>query len=113
MGVELGLPFLGSLAVIWLLRRLDKSNINLKKFKGILERGEKQLNHIVLQKTEELKDTTTELEIIQINTKKQLANFKDEVEKAEGIVTEIEARRLNLGKIGKDLSELERYHSVG
>ena len=107
MGVELGLPFLGSLIVIWLLRRLDKSNINLKKFKGILERGEKQLSDVVLHKTEELKDATTEFEILQINTKKQLTNFRDEVGKAENTVTEIEARRAHFGEMGKDLSELE------
>ncbi len=107
MGVELSVPFLGSLIVIWLLRRLDKSNINLKKFKGILERGEKQLNDIVLQKTEELKDGTTELDILQINTKKQLTNFKDEIGKSENILAEIEVRRANLGTMGKYLGELE------
>ncbi len=107
MGLELGLPFLGTLIVIWLLRRLDKSNINLKKFKGVLEQSEKHLTDIVLEKTEELKDATTEFEILQINIKKQLISFQNKVDEAETVVTDIEAKKSNLSKIGDDLSTLE------
>ena len=113
MGIELTLPFVGSLLFVWLLRRLDKSNINLKKFKGILERGEKQLDEIALQRQEELKDATTELDILQINAKKHIASFQDEMSKAEKMISEIENRSSHLGNMVKDINSLETTtHSV-
>ena len=107
MGIELILPFLGSVFVTWLLRRLDKSNINLKKIKGILESGEKRLHNIVLEKTENLKDATTDFDILQINTLKQLESFRNEFAKAQHSLSEIEAKNANLGRVEKELNQLD------
>ena len=103
MGIELTFPFLGSVFIYWLLRRLDRNNINLKKFRSILERGEKQLNDIVLKKSEQLKDSTTEFDILQINTQKYLENLKTEMNKTNYLMLELENNRKQFLETKKDL----------
>ena len=105
MGVELTLPFLGSVFVYWLLRRLDKSNINLKKFRSILERGEKQLDNIVLKKSEQLKDSTTEFDILQINIQKYLENLKREIDKIQHFMVELDNNKVKFIETKKELFE--------
>ena len=113
MGVELFLPFLGSIFVFWLLRRLDKGNINLKKIKGMLDAGERRLHDIVLKKAEELKDATTEFDILQVNAQKQIESLKNEILKIEHSYTEIDSKYGHLKNIEEELGQLETTtHSV-
>ena len=105
--MELILPFLGSVFVFLLLRRLDKHNINLKKIKGMLDAGERRLHNIVLKKTEDLKDATTEFDILQINAQKQIESFKNETIKSENSFHEVESKHTSLKNIQEELIQFE------
>ena len=54
--LEYALPVAASVFFTLFLRRLDKSNVNLKKIKAIAERAERELGDLTLKKKEELKD---------------------------------------------------------
>ena len=108
MGIELTLPFLGSVFLYWLLRRLDRSNINFKKLRSILERGEKQLNDIALKKSEQLKDSTTEFDILRINIQKFLEGLKGEVDQIQYAMAELENNKVHFAETKKELFETSR-----
>ena len=57
--LEFFLPFLASVLITLLLRQMDKSNLNLRKLKNFMERGQKELQEIARTKKEELKEYQT------------------------------------------------------
>ncbi|MDH4198810.1 MAG: hypothetical protein OEV66_00365 [Spirochaetia bacterium] len=105
--LELSIPFLASVIITILLRRLDKSSINLRKLKTLIERGQKELVDIALQKKEELKDASTQLDLLLINSDKYLGELKSELTGLKNTVSEVQGSRAGLLEMDGELQSLE------
>jgi len=105
--LELSIPFLASVVITILLRRLDKSNINLRKLKTLIERGQKELIDIALQKKEELKDAGTQLDLLLINSDKYLGELKNELSQLKESVADVQNSRNTLQEMDGELQSLE------
>ncbi len=111
--MNLFLPFIASLLVILLLRRFDRKNINLRKFKNVIERGEKELSEVVIQKKEELKDNTTKFNLLIFDVEKYMKSLKMELDQVKSSVIHIQENRERFGQIEIQLADLEKVtHSI-
>ncbi len=105
--LELAIPFLGSLAVFFLFRRLDSANVNLRKLKNIMEKGQRDIQEITQKKKEELKDATTRFDLLVINANKYLDTLKKQLEEARSSFAAVESSRTNLKEMDIELQNLE------
>lgn len=110
--LELSLPFLASVVVTILLRRMDKSNVNLRKLKTLIERGQKELVEIAQRKKEELQDTGAQLDLMLINSQKHLTSLKEELETLRTSMSDVQESRSNLLQMDGELQSLEATTST-
>ena len=94
--LEYALPVAASVFFTLFLRRLDKSNVNLKKIKAIAERAERELAEMTLKKKEELKDATVRFDSLLINADKYLGALGEKLEQARADLTSVETTRQSL-----------------
>ncbi len=105
--LEYALPIAASVFVILLLRRLDRSNVNLKKIKGVAERAEKELAELTLVKKEELKDATIRFDSLLLNAEKYLFSIGEKLEQAKTDLVSVETTRQNLRVMDGELQSLD------
>jgi len=105
--IELIYPFLGSVIITILLRRLDKSNLNLKKLKTIIEKGQKEILELTIEKKEELRDATSKFDLLLTDSSKYLTTIQNEIKNAKNSLSEINESRKNLNSMGEELISLE------
>ncbi|HRP69215.1 MAG TPA: hypothetical protein PLY93_06765 [Turneriella sp.] len=105
--LEYALPVAAAVLVTLFLRRLDKSNVNLKKIKAIAERAERELAELTLKKKEELKDATIRFDSILINADKYLSALTEKLEQAKSDLTSVENTRQNLRVMDSELQSLD------
>ncbi|MBS0619613.1 MAG: hypothetical protein JSR44_15620 [Spirochaetes bacterium] len=105
--LEYALPVAASVFLTLFLRRLDKSNVNLKKVKAIAERAERELAELTLKKKEELKDATIRFDSMLINADKYLAALGEKLEQARADLTSVESTRQNLRVMDGELQSLD------
>ncbi len=105
--LEYALPVAASLFFTLFLRRLDKSNVNLKKIKAIAERAERELAELTLKKKEELKDATVRFDSLLINADKYLGMLHEKLEQAKADLTSVESTRQNLRVMDSELQSLD------
>lgn len=105
--LEYALPVAASVFFTLFLRRLDKSNVNLKKIKAIAERAERELGDLTLKKKEELKDATIRFDSILINADKYLGALTEKLEQAKTDLTSVENTRQNLRVMDAELQSLD------
>jgi len=70
MGLELLFPFLASVGITILLRRMDKSNYKLSQIKRYTGKLQDELQEIAMEKIQSVKDSGIELEISLKQTRK-------------------------------------------
>ncbi|MBN8221461.1 MAG: hypothetical protein J0L53_11095 [Spirochaetes bacterium] len=105
--LEYALPVAASVFFTLFLRRLDKSNVNLKKVKAIAERAERELADLTLKKKEELKDATIRFDSLLINADKYLGALTEKLEQAKSDLTSVENTRQNLRVMDAELQSLD------
>jgi DNA repair exonuclease SbcCD ATPase subunit len=105
--LEYALPVAASVFFTLFLRRLDKSNVNLKKIKAIAERAERELAELTLKKKEELKDATIRFDSLLINADKYLGALTEKLEQAKADLTSVESTRQNLRVMDSELQSLD------
>lgn len=105
--LEYALPVAASVFFTLFLRRLDKSNVNLKKVKAIAERAERELADLTLKKKEELKDATIRFDSLLINADKYLGALTEKLEQAKNDLTSVENTRQNLRVMDAELQSLD------
>jgi len=105
--VEYALPVAASVFFTLFLRRLDKSNVNLKKVKAIAERAERELAELTLKKKEELKDATIRFDSLLQNADKYLAALTGKLEQAKADLNSVETTRQNLRVMDTELQSLD------
>ncbi|MBL8034008.1 MAG: hypothetical protein JNJ69_09920 [Leptospiraceae bacterium] len=105
--LEYALPVAASVFFTLFLRRLDKSNVNLKKIKAIAERAERELAELTLKKKEELKDATIRFDSILINADKYLGALTEKLEQAKADLMSVETTRQNLRVMDSELQSLD------
>ncbi len=105
--LEYALPVAASVFFTLFLRRLDKSNVNLKKIKAIAERAERELSDLTLKKKEELKDATIRFDSILINADKYLGALTEKLEQAKADLSSVENTRQNLRVMDSELQSLD------
>ncbi len=104
---ELAIPFVASVFITLILRRLDKSNLNMRKLKNLIERGQKELLELTLQKKEELQDATTQFDLLLVNSEKYLNSLKVELESARGSLNQVQESKNDLLQMDGELQSLE------
>lgn len=105
--LEYALPVAASVFFTLFLRRLDKSNVNLKKIKAIAERAERELGDLTLKKKEELKDATIRFDSLLINADKYLGALGEKLEQAKADLSSVENTRQNLRVMDSELQSLD------
>ena len=106
--IESLFPFFGSIFIMLLFRRFDRNNVNMKKIKRLIELGEKELNHIVLLKKEELKDKTAEFKLLTFDLDKYIQKLKVESSETKQSLQEIQQGKQHFKEIQSDLDALEK-----
>ena len=106
--LELLFPFLGSVFITLLLRRLDKSNVNMKKIKNLIERGERDLSDIVLRKKEELKDKTSEFNLLIFDLDKYISKLKIETQDTKQSLKEIHDSKAKFKDIEFEINSINQ-----
>ncbi len=105
--LEYALPVAASVFFTLFLRRLDKSNVNLKKIKAIAERAERELAELTLKKKEELKDATVRFDSLLITADKYLLGLGEKLEQARADLTSVETTRQSLRVMDGELQSLD------
>ena len=106
--LELAIPLAASVLITILLRRLDRSNVNMRKLKTIIERGQKELSEITLRKKEELNDATTQFDLVLVNADKYLNSLREELLTAQSSLAQVQESRSNLQQMDVELQSLEK-----
>ncbi len=102
--LELAIPFFGSVAISLLLRRLDKNNVNLRRLKTIVERGQRELEDTARLRVEELRDATTRFDMLLVSSDKQLDSMREKLEEARAALLSIEKQRADLREVNEELT---------
>ena len=105
--LEFFLPFLASVLITLLLRQMDKSNLNLRKLKNFMERGQKELQEIARTKKEELKDATTRFDMLLIQSDQQVKLLLDHSDESEKRLSSVESGLNSLKEVGSEIQQLE------
>jgi chromosome segregation ATPase len=105
--LELLLPFLASVLITLLLRQMDKSNLNLRKLKNFMERGQKELQEIASAKKEELKDATTRFDMLLMQSDQQVKLLLDHSDESEKRLSSVESGLNSLKEVGSEIQQLE------
>ncbi len=106
--VEMLIPFAGAVFVTLLLRRLDKSNVNLRKLRTLIDRGISDMEEISARKKEELNDATVKFDFIRIETDKYFSHIGAQLGSARESAENIEKTRQNLLGMDDELSRIEK-----
>ena len=105
--LELLLPFLASVLITLLLRQMDKSNLNLRKLKNFMERGQKELQEIARTKKEELKDARTRFDMLLMQSDQQVKLLLDHSDESEKRLSSVESGLNSLKEVGSEIQQLE------
>lgn len=111
MGLELFIPFLASVGITILLRRMDKSNYKLSQIKRYTGKLQEELQEIALEKIQSVKDSGIELEITLKQTRKLAEDVKGLNEESRQLLDTIRSNRDFLSAITLDLKEVVHLSS--
>ena len=76
MGIELFLPFLASLSVIWFLRKVDGSGFRVGQLKKYSQKLQEDLEQVSLGGIQSVKDATIDLELTNKQAKKLVSDLQ-------------------------------------
>ncbi|PJZ56669.1 SpiroCoCo family coiled-coil protein [Leptospira barantonii] len=111
MGIELLLPFIASVGITILLRRLDKSNYKLSQIKRFTGKVQDELNDIALEKIQFVKDAGIDLEISLKQTRKLANDVHALNEESRQLLDSIKTNRDFLDSVARDLKEVVQLSS--
>ncbi|EKO16075.1 SpiroCoCo family coiled-coil protein [Leptospira kirschneri] len=111
MGIELLLPFIASVGITILLRRLDKSNYKLSQIKRFTGKVQEELNGIALEKIGSVKDAGIDLEISLKQTRKLANEVHSLNEESRQLLESIKTNRDFLDSVAHDLKEVVQLSS--
>lgn len=111
MGLELLLPFLASVGITILLRRMDKSNYKLSQIKRYTGKLQEELQEIALEKIQSVKDSGIELEISLKQTRKLAEEVRGLNEESRQLLETIRSNRDFLNAVTLDLKEVVHLSS--
>ncbi|TGK00635.1 chromosome segregation protein SMC [Leptospira semungkisensis] len=111
MGLELLLPFLASVGITILLRRMDKSNYKLSQIKRYTGKLQEELQEIALEKVQSVKDSGIELDITLKQTRKLAEDVKALNEESRQLLDTIRSNRDFLNAVTLDLKEVVHLSS--
>lgn len=111
MGLELLLPFLASVGITILLRRMDKSNYKLSQIKRYTGKLQEELQEIALEKIQSVKDSGIELEISLKQTRKLAEEVRGLNEESRQLLDTIRSNRDFLNAVTLDLKEVVHLSS--
>ncbi|MCB1190924.1 MAG: hypothetical protein H7A23_25135 [Leptospiraceae bacterium] len=104
MGTELLIPFLASLFVILLFRKLDRSNYRLNQIRRYTSKINEEINHIAMYGIQSVKDSTIDLEIMNKQAKKLISDFQDKITEAKMLMDSLKGNKENLDALSNDLT---------
>ncbi|EMM77532.1 SpiroCoCo family coiled-coil protein [Leptospira santarosai] len=111
MGIELLLPFIASVGITILLRRLDKSNYKLSQIKRFTGKIQDELNGIALEKIGSVKDAGIDLEISLKQTRKLANEVHALNDESRQLLESIKTNRDFLDSVARDLKEVVQLSS--
>ncbi|WP_423790272.1 SpiroCoCo family coiled-coil protein, partial [Leptospira ellisii] len=111
MGLELLLPFIASVGITILLRRLDKSNYKLSQIKRFTGKVQEELSDIALEKIQSVKDAGIDLEISLKQTRKLASDVHGLNDESRQLLESIKTNRDFLDSVARDLKEVVQLSS--
>ncbi|MBE7412737.1 MAG: hypothetical protein L6Q54_02035 [Leptospiraceae bacterium] len=104
MGTELLIPFIASVLITILLRRLDKSNYRLSQIKRYTQKLTEEINDVAISKIQSVKDAGIDLEIMN----KQAKKLSEEIQKVSSdtkiLLETVKSNKSYLDNVSTELS---------
>lgn len=107
MFVEIICSFIASSTFTILLRRLDKSNLSLKKIHSFLHKTERDVENLVSEKRDHLTDILAKYEVLQMEGNKYLDAIQTSVTAVEERLFQVENQRENLNSLELTLKDFD------
>ncbi|MCC6274217.1 MAG: chromosome segregation protein SMC, partial [Leptospiraceae bacterium] len=104
MGTELLIPFIASVLITILLRRLDKSNYRLSQIKRYTQKLTEDINYVAISKIQSVRDAGIDLEIMN----KQAKKLSEEIQKVSSdtkvLLETVKSNKYYLDNVSTELS---------
>lgn len=106
MGSELLFPFIASVIVILLFRKLDRSNYRLSQIKKHSTKMNEDINQAAMAGIQAVKDTTIDLDIMGKQARKVIADLEAKANETRNLMDTLKANKEYLDNISEDLKNV-------
>lgn len=106
MGSELLFPFIASVIVILLFRKLDRSNYRLSQIKKHSAKMNEDINQAAMAGIQAVKDTTIDLEIMGKQARKVISDLEAKANETKSLMESLKANKEYLDNISSDLKNV-------
>lgn len=103
MGTELLIPFIASVIITLLVRRLDRSNYRLSQIKKFTGKLSDDINQAAMTGIQSVKDTTIDLEIMNKQARKLISEVNGKSEEIKKLLESLKSNKDYLDSISNDL----------
>lgn len=104
MGLELLLPFIASLIVVFTLRRIDKGNMRLGQLKKFTTKLTEDIQQASMTGVQSVKDVQIDLDILQKQSKKLLNDLNTKYSDTKVLIESLKANKEYLDSLTMDLN---------
>lgn len=111
MGVELFLPFLASLSVIWLFRKIDGSGFRVGQLKKYSQKLQEDLELVSQKGIQQVRDTTIDLELTNKQAKKLVSDMMAQANETSLLLENLKAHKDYLDSVLGELKDVVKVSS--
>ena len=111
MGIELFLPFLASLSVIWFLRKVDGSGFRVGQLKKYSQKLQEDIEQVSLGGIQSVKDATIDLELTNKQAKKLVSDLQAQAGETSLLMENLRAHKDYLDNVLSELKDVVKVSS--
>ncbi len=111
MGIELFLPFLASLSVIWFFRKVDGSGFRVGQLKKYSQKLQEDLDLAAMTGVQAVKDATIDLELTNKQAKKLVSELQGQAGETTLLLENLKAHKDYLDNVLSELKDVVKVSS--